>query len=570
MKLKKSHARVLILSSVLFFATSCTISFSSSSRPKRSSKEESSRVESENPSNPLSSEAGVSSSTQEESSSMIDPENPNKDLKRQLSSTYHEYGEHNIANFRYIPSIGSPKLLVVPVWFTNSSSVAINSAHKDDVREDIETAFCGTEEDTGWNSVKTYYQTLSDERCNLTPIVTDWWECGIDSSSAASSQSTTATLVQGAVDWYFSQPDAEPRESFDLDQDGYLDGVMLVYAAPDYRSSRSYENENLWAYCSWLPTTASVATPAPKAFLWASYDFMYGSGDAYTRTGRYYGGGDSSHVEIDAHTFIHETGHMFGFNDYYDYSQQYNPAGGFSMQDENVGSHDPYSAMAAGWVDPIIPFDSTTISIRPFQNKNHDLILITNAWNGDNSPFDEYLLLELYTPTGLNELDATYTYNYAYPKGPSDCGIRLWHVDSRLVKGRVSLNGASVTWSSVPYTDPELDGCYLMQSNTSYNSRYPEYFQSYGNVLGTSYADYNFLQLIRNNENASHRTSYGTNISNDDLFKDGSSFTMAAYSKQFVNGVKLNCKDYLGWAFDVEIDGTGEDAIATISLTKAE
>lgn len=550
-----------MLATSLFFASSCTFNPGSliSSKPLPSGNKESETSQSES-SLPLS----------EEQSSQIDSNNPNKDLKRKLSSTYHEYGQHNIANHRFMPSIGSPKLLIVPVWFTDSGTAAIYPSHKEDVRSDIELAFFGTEEETGWNSVNSYYKTLSDERLNIGGVVTEWWECGISSETAGASQNATASLVLEAVSWYFAKEDAEPRESFDFDNDGYLDGVVLVYGAPDYRSSRNYEAENLWAYCSWLQTQSNVEAPTPNNFLWASYDFMYNGNDAFYRAGRYYGGGDSTNCEVDAHTFIHESGHMIGFNDYYDYSQQYNPAGGFSMQDENVGSHDPYSALAAGWVDPIIPFESTTVALRPFQNKNHDLILLTNAWNGDNSPFDEYLLLEFYTPTGLNEFDSTHRYNWAYPLGPSESGIRLWHVDSRLIKGRVSLNGASVTWNNRPFTDPETDGCYLMMSNTSLNSRYPDYFSAYGSVLGTSYADYNFLQLIKNNENATYRTAYGTNISNDDLFGDGSSFTMAKYSKQFVHGNQLNCKDYLGWAFEVEIDGEGEDAVAYVTLTKAE
>ena len=57
------------------------------------------------------------------------------------------------------------------------------------------------------------------------------------------------------------------------------------------------------------------------------------------------------------------------------YSQK-NPSGCFSMQDYNVGGHDPYSMMALGWVKPYIPTDSCEIKIKPFQT-NHDLILLT-------------------------------------------------------------------------------------------------------------------------------------------------------------------------------------------------
>ncbi len=563
---KKRLVRFLTLVSSLFFATSCSFNFNFSIKSESSpiaSKEETSSL-------PIKLESSIEDSSEE-------PKGPKDLLKRQLSSNYHDYGQHNLANFSYCPSLGSPKLLVIPVWFTDTSSYAIEESHKEDVRSDIEAAFFGTKEETGWNSVKSYYETLSDGRLEFNGLVTEWWESGMSSQTAGASQNATLTLLNNAVDWYFSLPDAEPRTSFDLDGDGYLDAVTLIYGAPDHQSlyydwdsSNNSGYDNLWAYCSWSQGRSNIENPTANAFLWASYDFMYDRSKGYERTGvRYYGGGDTSHVEIDAHTFIHETGHLLGFNDYYDYSQQYNPAGGFSMQDENVGSHDPYSAMAAGWVDPILPNESMILTINPFQDEGHDLILLTNAWNGDNSPFDEYILLELYTPTGLNELDATYSYRNQYPQGPSEPGIRVWHVDSRLVKGRVLLNGSSVTFSSTPLTDPTIDGCYLMQTNTSYSSRNPSAFASYGSVLGQSYADYNLLQLIKNDTSATYKTRYGTNVSNNDLFGDGSLFNMSRYNKQFVHGNELNCNDYLGWQFDVTINETDDGVTATINLTKA-
>lgn len=564
--MNKKLVRFFTLFASLFLAASCSFKFSTSSIEKTDTTES---KQEEVTSSLVSNESSIEESSEE-------PADPKDQLKRRLSSTYHDYGQHNLANFSYCPSIGSPKLLVIPVWFTDSSSYAIQASHKEDVRSDIETAFFGTKEETGWNSVKSYYKTLSDGRLEFTGVVTDWWECGMSSKTAGSSQSSTLTLLNNAVNWYFANSTAEDRYEFDIDIDGYLDAVMLIYAAPDYASlyydwdsSNNSGYENLWAYCSWAQNIADEEEPSVNAFLWASYDFMYGQEKAYERTGvRYYGGGDTTGCDIDAHTFIHETGHLFGFSDYYDYSQQYNPAGGFSMQDENVGCHDPYSAMAAGWVDPIIPTETCTLTINPFQDEGHDLILLTNAWNGDNSPFDEYLLLELYTPTGLNELDSTYIYKDQYPKGPTQSGIRLWHVDSRLVKGRVSMNGSSVTFSNSPFTDPTTDGCYLMQSNTSYNSRSPSTFSSYGNVLGTSYADYNLLQVIKNSTTATYKTKYGTNLSGSDLFGDGSTFNMSLFNKQFVDGNELNCKDYLGWKFDVTINGTGTDVTATIELTR--
>lgn len=63
-----------------------------------------------------------------------------------------DYMENNVYALSATPSIGKAKLLVIPIWFTNSSKY-IASDKKEQVRSDIETAYFGTEEETGWNSV---------------------------------------------------------------------------------------------------------------------------------------------------------------------------------------------------------------------------------------------------------------------------------------------------------------------------------------------------------------------------------------------------------------------------------
>ncbi len=266
---------------------------------------------------------------------------------------------------------------------------------------------------------------------------------------------------------------------------------------------------------------------------------MYSKSLAETKTGlNSYGYGDTSHCNIDTHTYIHEMGHMFGLDDYYDYSYQYVPAGDFSMQDYNVGSHDPYSLMALGWVAPYIPTESCKMILKPFQ-ESRDLILLTPSWNEYNSPFDEYLLIELYTPTGLNEFDSLYKRQYS-PLGPSDVGIRLWHVDARLLYSQNGFSANRIT------TNPNCG--YLVDHLTS-NTYYSEAAKSYASPLGKDYADYNLLQLIRNGEN---ETNYSlTSISNDSLFKEGDTFSLEKFYKQFVNSDKLNNGTNLSWSFTV-------------------
>jgi hypothetical protein len=86
------------------------------------------------------------------------------------------------------------------------------------------------------------------------------------------------------------------------------------------------------------------------------------------------------------------------------------------MMDENVSDHDIATKFALGWLHPYVVNGACDLTLRPSQTTGiaYCFPLKEARWNG--SAFTEYLLLELYTPTGLNELDATTAYSY-HPQG---------------------------------------------------------------------------------------------------------------------------------------------------------
>ena len=266
---------------------------------------------------------------------------------QKADATISDYITNSIYGFSSAPSEGEAKLLVIPVWFDESDKYIV-PAKRENVREDIYTAFFGTEQQTGWQSVKSYYETESHGVLTLTGTVSEWY--GLDKNIALANYSVsvpnTTQLVKEATDWYFSNH-SESRASYDKDKDGHLDGVILIYGVPDYSAlgythSNNSTVSNLWAYCNWTRLDKNTLLPTVNVFLWASYVFMYGSNVASERTGQFgYYSGDTRYCNIDTHTYIHEMGHIFGLTDYYDYSQSYSPAGGFSMQDRNIGGHDP-------------------------------------------------------------------------------------------------------------------------------------------------------------------------------------------------------------------------------------
>ena len=478
--------------------------------------------------------------------------------KVDMKQTYEDYIKNTVNKKSSCPLEGEPKLLVIPVWFSDSDSY-IKKEKKENVREDIRKAYFGSAADTGWHSVSSYYHQESMSKLTVTGTVSEWYSINRTTEDVnKDSERYVASLVKTASDWYFNNHSSDSRRNYDYDGDGYLDGVMLIYGAPDCQVLGTKE-ENLWAYCYWTGKAASTSSPTANVFFWASYDFMYGESTAKERTGYSYANGNTSHTLLDTHTFIHEMGHVFGLDDYYDYSGNYAPAGKFSMQDYNVGAHDPFSVMANGWASPYIPTDNCTITIEDFQS-SHDLVLLTPSWNGYDSPFDEYLLLELYSPTGLNELDCVYKYQQRYPQGPNDVGIRLWHVDARLYK----------SGSGFPANPNVLAGSVITGLNN--NSIYTT---DRGCPAGASYQKYNLLQLIRNDKNESYKTDSG--LSSSSLFKGGDTFTMSIFKKQFAYGStastwgegKLDSGKALGWSFTVGgIATTDSGYSVTITFTK--
>ena len=489
------------------------------------------------------------------------------------SKNYMDYINNNAYPLSATPSDGNAKLLIIPVWFNNSNRF-IKEANKDSVKQDIhDTYFANNvdtvtklEKTTGWHSVKTYYETESFGALNIDGVVSDWYEIdksytyyGNDPADDYSSAPKTTSLVEEATNWYFSNNPEENKTDYDCDKDGYLDGVMLIYAAPDYVTLNNDRYDNFWAYCYWIQdySAQNTANPGVNAFFWASYDFMYGKEVASSRSGNNYHAGDTSHCTLDAHTYIHEMGHMFGLEDYYDYSEHgYFPAGGFSMQDYNVGGHDPFSSFALGWGKAYIPSGNATIDLYPFATTG-EMIILSPGWNAYNSPFDEYLILEYYTDQGLNDLDSTYgymsQYRKQYPMGTKDYGIRVWHVDARLLytstgafsKNKLTTNPNITTGRVALLTSNTFD------DGTDYTRQYlsPLSQDPTKSYYDKTFADYSLLQLIRNVTTITTKTT--NKFDSSSLFKNGDTFTMNNYKKQFANSGKLDSGLDLGFEFVV-------------------
>jgi hypothetical protein len=201
------------------------------------------------------------------------------------------------------------------------------------------------------------------------------------------------------------------------------------------------------------------------------------------------------------------------------------------MQDNNILDHNAYSKYFFEWVSPIVVDGSeevTTITLDPFESSG-DFILINDNWNG--SPYDEYLLIEFYTPTGLNYMDSINgPYGGVYPLGFTIPGIKILHVDSRL--GRYSNS------SFLGYTDslPSLSNEYanIAASNTASRSQN---------------RDFKLIHLLEADGVNSFKN--GFDADNSTLFLQGSVFTPSTFSSFFPVPGKFNSGESINYSITV-------------------
>ena len=448
-----------------------------------------------------------------------------------------------------LPKEGTVKLLVIPVWFSDSDRF-FNETQKEELIADIEHSMNGERPSSEFKSVKQYYEAQSFGKISLDITVSDFYTSSTSyknfSDNIEGKSNNARILGSDAISWYFTNHENEELESYDMNDDGYLDGLVLFYAS-NYYGDESDKNRSV----AFATSNNDNTDYSFNTMCFCPIGGLYGL-DRKTPD-KQLTAADLSELyaqdfKMSSRTVIHEIGHMFGNEDLYEdqfADETYSPTGGFVMQDHNLGGHDPYHLNKLGWTKPDIYAssdyelgDKITLNISDFQSSGQNIIL-TNKWNSSNSLFDEYLIIELFTPTGLNEYDAK-----SYFMNSLKSGIRLWHVNSVLTDIHDEENKTS-----------EIKDGHL-------------YYLAYDNHDVES--EYDLLHWIRNDSEETFHTDstlYGTNA----LFRSGDSFDMETFGKQFLGGGKLDNGEKLGWAFTVDAiyensDGTF-GAVITLERT---
>jgi len=467
----------------------------------------------------------------------------------------------NLASGFVMPSTGQVNLLVIPVVFDDYKGNA-----NETVRGDIYKTFFGDPSDTSWESVASYYYKSSYGQLLINGTVAPWYDSGYTtsefsklsysgSSAYAKSWEPTWNIVEDATAWYAKTYSTYLSE-FDSNNDNVIDAIWFVYSAPDVQRNSALDSTDFWAYTysdllsyeSAMNNGGKTSTCIPFRYSWASYDFMYAG---YGSSGR------------DAHTYVHETGHLMGLDDYYvasttsAYPTNYGPMGRVDMMDYNIIDHDAYSKFALGWIKPYVVTGATSITLKPSASTGQAILLptTTDGWNG--SAFDEYMLLEFYTPSLLNKQDSLAAYPDNETQGFTESGVRIYHVDSRLIL----ING-----SSVSYSDKVVEA---NDTNASYTTIGHSNGAGYNAEVGTTLA-FRLIQEIDCTKKRNFDTAYetvtshgktvrlGCTADNSTLFQTGDSFSFSAYSGSFPTA-RMN--DGNAFPFTVSFSSMTSDSI---------
>ena len=423
------------------------------------------------------------------------------------------------------PSTGEQKVLVVPCRFEGEPEF------DDDILSKLNRAFFDedlSEEDGCYYSVAEFYRQSSYGALTLSGEVLEV----VDIPYTVEEAEKVSSYLPGlpAEQLALSELSDEKLREYDLNHDGYVDSACFIYSSPMDSRTGSF-----WAWTATFATEPNLERPSFRRHLWCGIEKV--SNDDY---------------EIDAHTLVHEMGHVFGLRDYYPSDNMNLSLGGHSMMDYNISDHDPYSKMLLGWLDPLYydfkPGQSLTLDLKPLQSGNEALLLNTN-WN--HTVMDEYLLIEYYTPDGLNALDAEKAYD-TRPQGFTKPGLKVYHVDSRIAECHFDEAGDGVFDRYVDaIPEDKGESFYLIGANANNVDSYTD---------ASRVGRYKQIQLVENK--TVNRLQSGYPADDDSLFYEGDVFDSAACPAYISNGLFNNGEEI---GFTIAVNSLGETANLTIT-----
>ena len=427
---------------------------------------------------------------------------------------------------------GKTRLLIVPVEIDGGDPM------DEAFFQRLEEMLKGPLDSSFFLNIKDYYRNASYGQFDLEYDIMPVYRLNLTMDEWVNGEQTFKYLIHEreaivyALDHYVSDPSV-----YDSDGDGYLEGIVCITNEPF-----SVENAS-----SCVILTEEYVDMYPD---YAKVRFFV---DTMVRCF------DTSSEDYRNNVLAHELAHYFGIDDYYDYRGISEFLTKFDLQSGTFGDWNPFSKMAVGWIDPYVitpDVEKVTIKLRNSAEYPDVILIPCGEWNG--TPFDEYLLVDVFAGRGNNELPFSFFYQRDHENDASEDegGVRVLHVDARLMR-RTYHTAESLGWfddfsGSGRYTKNDVCTAY---ANTTVS-------RETMNDAPDLNPDYRLLALIPASRD---EVEPGYTFYSSYLFHTGDVFMPEKYSAFFPNYPLSNKYGDIGYRFTVDsFDNESKEAVITI------
>lgn len=437
----------------------------------------------------------------------------------------------------YIKSLGTQNVLVVPVTF-NDQKNRINDTWMASLRGALGNIIGDDGKVTEYTlsngnlSLSKYLSTSLYGKFTTYSYITEPYV--FDGNAADYYDERPSDTELNAIEKWLNELDLD-RSAFDQNNDGYYDIVMLVNTLQisDNPTGIQGYNRTSWAgaFLSIRKTDLSNAGTHEKPNI-----------NTFINVAMRSIGSGTDESDTETYTLHHEFGHAFGLQDYYDYDENNilrNTFGFFDMEADNKGDWNSYTKYLLGWIEPTIvdgTEDEVEITISSYATHGDAIVVHALGYDDRGTPFDEYVIIDLFAHDGLYANDARY---YALS---DSIGVRIYHVNSVYRAYETASDGTTM------------------------------YAPHHGIVTSARFHDYGIylLEMIqKGKENTFTGENYADSfVDYNDLFYAGDSFSADEYTEFFYEGKMDNGMDF-GYTITVkEIVENGADSTATIVISK--
>ena len=444
----------------------------------------------------------------------------NIDIEFIEKGNYSSYFESH--PYQNTKAIGTVKSLVIPLVWNDQKDMK-----KDEILQSIKTSLGNVIEENG-NIITYDYEnpskfTLSEYmnissygKLQVNSFVTGWYESEYNYDDIRDF-APEDVYVESIVNWAINTYNLNIKD-FDYDNNGVIDSIIILHTGENHK----YDS---YVQASWA---GAVRWTFHNQTIDENYDYIISANDpkfvnAITSSISFiYDEEENYSVEnATSLTLIHEFAHNFGIVDYYSLNDENDVLGNYDMQTNNVGDWNAFSKYAVGWIEPTLinqddfaNGNTITYTLEEFVENGNVLLIPAKNYNYNGTPFDEYIMVELFAPKKLHEFDSVeYELN-------ETVGVRIYHVNSSM----------------------------RVVEHLEYNVGNHEYSGAKSNDYGSQ-----IIELIQKGKvNEFQDNDYSNNrLSSEDFFYAGDSFDVSEYDDFFYNGM-MDSGDEFGYIINIK------------------